>query len=156
LRAKRLNDAEKATFAGIMTPTELLQTQNEELEAALVRLGFQLRLGGDHNGAMLRRRLLEIAEKLDEHVREEAQLSPRLDGSEHFIVRAISRSTRRQLENMEHRVRAFFGRWSTAEKIDARHAEFVQEGAMLVESLRRTLLGERANLFPLVASDTAR
>jgi hypothetical protein len=134
-----------------MSTTERIQTQNQELDVALSRLGVQLRLGSDHNGAMLHRRLTEIAARLDEHLWDESRaLYPRLEGSKHFMVREISKSARRQLQSMDQRVAAFLARWPV-EKVDARHAAFVLEAAILVESLRQMLSGERDRLFPLVS-----
>ena len=133
-----------------MSQIDELRKQNQSLIKTLVRLGFQLRLGGHHNGAALHRELSEIAQKIDQHLHEEeAAVYPALDHSKHDLIRRISRASHRDLEQLDRRVSSFVQRWPNGPSIDAEHDTFKHEAAQLVDAIRRMLTDEMSNLFPI-------
>jgi hypothetical protein len=129
--------------------TELLE-QNQELLEALAPIGIQLRLGSDHNGRLLHRKLTEIVGKLEKHLRaEEQELYPELESAKEFQVRFVGKSMHRGFQELDQRISRFLARWSDVGQIDKAHHEFTHDAAALVEALRRILQSERANLFPI-------
>jgi hypothetical protein len=133
-----------------MSRTEALREQNQALLKSLKRIGFQLRLGSDHNDAALYAELTEIARQLDQHLLDEEQaIYPALDRSKHVLVRQISKLCHRELGDLDHRVGAFLQRWPNGHGIAAEHDSFANGAAALVEALRRRLSDELTHLFPV-------
>jgi hemerythrin-like domain-containing protein len=129
--------------------TELLE-QNQDLLDALAPIGIQLRLGSDHNGRVLHRKLTDIVEKLEEHLRaEERELYPELERAREFQIRLVGKSMHRGFQELDQRITRFLARWSDVAKIDKAHDDFTHDAAALVDALRRILHSERANLFPI-------
>lgn len=129
--------------------TELLE-QNQDLLDALAPIGIQLRLGSDHNGRLMRRKLEEVVEKLERHLQaEEQELYPELESSREFQVRLVGKSMHRGFQELDQRITRFLARWSNVAQIDQAHAEFTRDASALVDALRRILESERANLFPI-------
>jgi hypothetical protein len=133
-----------------METTRELAMQNESLLRDLSRIATQLRLGSDHNGAILRAELLDVAQKLAQHQQLEAeQLHPKLAASTRGPVRWAARATNRRLTDAGEQLERFLGRWPAAAAIDARHAEFAEDAVRLVARLRATLVREATELFSL-------
>jgi hypothetical protein len=131
-----------------MEPRRELADQNESLLRDLARIAMQLRLGSNHNGAILRPELLAVARKLAEHHRLEAeQLYPRLVASTRAPERWAARSTERRLTDAGHALERFLERWPAAENIDAHHEAFVEDAEHLVARLRATLVREANEFF---------
>lgn len=129
--------------------TELLE-QNQDLLEALAPIGIQLRLGSEHNGRSLHRKLTEVVSKLEQHLRaEEEELYPELESSREFQVRLVGKSMHRGFQELDHRITRFLATWSDVAKIDGAHEDFTRDAVALVDALKRILQSERTNLFPI-------